>query len=438
VDPDPAGIRDGFDLESEAAMPRLFMFFVAVTLTIGSQTSIAQQVQRIAAIVNDDVISLYDLQSRMRLVIVSSRLPDNANIRRRIAPQVLRSLIDERLQMQEAKRRNVSVTKRDMDRSVTSIERRNKVAKGGFDKFLAKSGVAAQTVRDQIRANIAWAKLVRRRLRPRVSVGPDEVDQELDRLKRNRGKREYRLAEIFLSVDKPNDEDRVRKTAEGLVEQIRKGARFGALARQFSRSATAAVAGDLGWVPATDLAPELRNIVPKMKVRSVAGPIKTLNGFRIITLARTRKNAAPDNSQIKVDLKQIFLPFPKNADPSEVKSQIDLAKTVRETVSGCQDMIALSREVASPRPSDLGKFSLAELSPGIRNAVMELDIGQASQPVRMPGGFLLLMVCERNEPKVKLPSRNEINDRLTRQRLDMMSRRYLRDVRNRAVVDVRV
>jgi peptidyl-prolyl cis-trans isomerase SurA len=419
-------------------MFRSFMIIVALSVAIGPGPSVAQQVQRIAAIVNDDVISQYDLNSRIRLVIISSKIPDNAQMRRRIAPQVLRSLIDERLQMQEAKSRNVSVTKRDMSNSISRIEKQNNVPKGGFDRFLIENNIEAQTVRDQLRANIAWSKLVGRRLRPRVSVGPDEIDSALDRLKRNRGKREYRLAEIFLTVDSPDDEARVLKTGKGLVDQLRKGARFGAMARQFSRSATAAINGDLGWVAAGDLSPELRDVVPKMTESSVAGPIKTLNGFRIIALAKTRKNSAGDASKIKVDLKQVFLPIPKNAARTEVASQIDLAKTVRESVSGCKDMIALSKEVDSPRPTTLGKFSLAELSPGIRNAVTTLDVGEASQPVRMPDGLLLLMVCERSEPKSQLPSREQISNRLTRQRLEMLSRRYLRDVRSRAVVDIRV
>ena len=419
-------------------MPRSLFLIVALAFAIGPGLSHAQQVQRIAAIVNDDIISQYDLNSRMQLVIISSGIPDNPNMRRRIAPQVLRSLIDERLQIQEAKRRNITVTKRDMRKSITRIEKQNQVPKGGFNRFLVKNNIEAQTVRDQLRANIAWSKLIRRRLQPRVSVGPDEIDSALERLKRNHGKLEYRLAEIFLTVDSPDDEARVHKIARNMVRQIKNGARFGALARQFSRSATAAVNGDLGWVSVTELAPELREIVPKMKPRGVTGPIKTLNGFRIVTLADIRKNSSGDNAKIKVDLKQIFLPVPKNAARSEVASQIDLAKTVRDFVTGCKDMIALSKEVDSPRPTALGKFSLAELSPGIRNAVAGLKIGEPSHPVRMPDGFLLLMVCERNEPKINLPSRAQISEQLTRARLDMMSRRYLRDVRSRAVVDIRV
>ncbi len=405
---------------------------------IGLGPSYGQQVQRIAAIVNDEIISQYDLDSRLRMVMVSSRIPDSPEMRRRLTPQVLRSLIDELLQLQEAKRRNIAVTKRDMNQSITRIEKQNKVPKGGFDRFVQDNGIDAQTVRDQMRSNIAWSKLIGRRLRSQISVGQDEIDAALERIKNSRGKLQYRLTEIFLTFDSPDDETRIRKVAADLIGQIRKGARFGALARQFSRSATAAVNGDLGWVSATELAPELRDIVPSMTVGSVAGPIKTFNGFRVVLLANTRKNSLVDESQIKLDLKQVFLPIRKNAAPVEISSQIDLAKTMRETVSGCQDMIALSKEIDSPRPTTFGKFSLAELSPGIRKAVATLKVGEASQPVQIPEGVLLLMVCERNEPEGKLPTREQISDQLTRQRLDMMSRRYLRDVRRRAVVDIRV
>ncbi len=398
----------------------------------------AQQIQRIAAIVNDDVISLYDLTARMRLVVISSRLDDSAEIRRRLAPQVLRSLIDERLQLQEAKRRNVSVTKRDMKRAIATIEARNKVPKGGFERFLTKNGIEQQTVLDQLRANIAWSKLVRRQLRPRVTVGEEEVDAAIERIKSNRGKLEFRISEIFLSVDSPDDEPRVRTIADRMVAQIREGARFDALARQFSQSSSAAVRGDLGWMPVVELGDGLREVVPKLRKGEVAAPIRTLTGFRIIMLSDRRKVAAPDDSKITIGLKQIFLPLPSDAAPNEVKSQIDLAKTVGETISGCGDMAAVSKEMGSPRPPDLGKFPLGELSPLIRTAVDGLDVGVASQPVRLPDGLLVLMVCERDVPKIRLPGRDEISDQITQRRLDMMARRYLRDIRRAAIVDVRV
>src|SRR6185312_11484830 len=96
----------------------------------------AQELQRIAAIVNEDVISMYDLNARTELIVVTSRLPDTQEIRRRIQPQILRAMIDERLELQEAKRRNVSVSQADIQRAVSSIEAENNLPSGGLKKYL--------------------------------------------------------------------------------------------------------------------------------------------------------------------------------------------------------------------------------------------------------------------------------------------------------------
>jgi peptidyl-prolyl cis-trans isomerase SurA len=415
---------------------RALLCAACVAMPFGPATG--QNVQRIAAIVNDEVISAHDLLARIRLVIVSTRLRDTPKTRQRIAPQVLRALIDERLQLQEAKRRNVSVTKRDLRTALSELEKRNNVPAGNFAKFLRRNNMSPDTVLAQIRAGIAWSKLVRRRLRPRVTIGEDEVDEAFARLEANRGKTEYRLSEIFLTIDSPQDEPRVRREADRLAEQIRGGAKFGALARQFSQSASAAVYGDLGWIAESDLGPELSSVALKIGKGEVATPIRSVSGYRILMLQGRRKIAAADASKVKLSLKQIFLPVPKNALVADVTSHIDLAKTVRGSMSGCESVDSIAKEVGSSRPAELGTFQLSDLSPLIRTAVDDLEVGQPSQPVRMPGGVAVLMVCQRVAPEVKLPGREEISDQLVRRRLDMMARRYLRDIRRAAVVDVRI
>jgi peptidyl-prolyl cis-trans isomerase SurA len=397
----------------------------------------AQQVQRIAAIVNDEVISVFDLVSRIRMVVVSTRLRDSSEVRRRLAPRVLKSLIDERLQLQEAKRRNVSVTKRDMGRAVASIEKQNKLSAGGFDVFMRRTGIDAATVRDQLKANIAWSKLVRRRLRPRVNVGEEEVDEVLNRLKAGQGQEEFRLAEIFVSFDVPDEESDAKRTAERLVEQARQGARFSALARQFSHSATAAVGGDLGWVRSAELDPEALRIVSTLRKGQISDPVRTVTGFRIYRFRDKRKIAAKGPGETVVILKQIFFPLPGGASPEEARAQVDLAKTVGGAVDGCKDMDSVAREVRSPRPPNLGKFAYSDLTRDIRVAIDGLPLGRASKPVKTSEGVMLLMVCERVEPKFELPSRAAVIDQLTNRRLELMSRRYLRDVRRAAVVDIR-
>ena len=219
--------------------------FLAATVGLAPHAH-AQSVQRIAAVVNDEVVSVRDLRDRVRLVLFLSGIGDTSESRGRIANQVLRTVVDERLQLQEAKKRGVSVSDGEVGQAIAEMERANRMAPGGLSSVMAQNRVSLNSLRAQFRARIAWSKLVGRRLAPRVDIGDEEVTAALARIEASRGEEAYRLGEILLPVNRSDDEATVRNAAERLVAQIRKGARFGALARQFSRTATAAVGGDRG------------------------------------------------------------------------------------------------------------------------------------------------------------------------------------------------
>tara|TARA_R110002072_G_scaffold72758_18_gene173756 strand:- start:41 stop:1336 length:1296 start_codon:yes stop_codon:yes gene_type:complete len=414
------------------------LLFSAATTAATSVKS--ESVQRIAAIVNDELITAYDLESRISLVIFSTRLSNTVDTRRRISSQVLRTLIDERLQMQEAKRRNISVSRRDLERAKETIEKQNRLPKGGLERVLKQNGIPLESINEQLRTGIAWSKLIGRRLRPRITIGEDEIDESLERIRSRQGQTEYRLSEILLTVDSPDQEANIRRTAERIADQVAKGARFTAIARQFSQSPTAAVGGDLGWQHESELDETLQEVVPQMSKGSMTSPIKTVAGYRILLLRDTRKIAQSEAKPVTLDLRQIFLPLPGQSVASDIEAQIDLAKTVRDTASSCSDFSELAKEVGSPRPPSLGKFALNDLSPAIRNVVKDVKAGKISDPVKMPDGVLVLMVCDREggTSVIKLPDRDTIADRLMRDRLALSSRRYMRDIRLSAVIDVRV
>ena len=403
-------------------------------------TAKSQSVQRIAAIVNDELITAYDLESRIRLVIFSTRLPNTVDTRRRISSQVLRTLIDERLQMQEAKRRNISVSRRDLQRAKETIEKQNRLPKGGLEQVMKQNGIPLESINEQLRTGIAWSKLIGRRLRPRITIGEDEIDESLERIRSRQGQAEYRLSEILLTVDSPDQEANIRRTAERITDQVKKGARFNAIARQFSQSATAAVGGDLGWQHESELDDTLRQVVGRMGKGSMTSPIKTVAGYRVLLLRDVRKIAQSEAKPITLDLRQIFLPLPRQSAPSDIEAQIDLAKIVRDTASSCSDFSTLAKEVGSPRPPSLGKFALKDLSPAIRQVVKDIPAGKISDPLKMPDGVMVLMVCNRDggTSVIKLPKRDEIADRLMNERMSLGARRYMRDIRLSAVIDVRV
>jgi peptidyl-prolyl cis-trans isomerase SurA len=147
----------------------------------------AQQVQAIAAIVNDQVISAFDVEQRTRLVIASTRLRDTPENRRRIRGQVLRNLIDETLQLQEAQRAGISVQGADVKRAFATLEQQNNMPPGGLVRFLEQAGIAQETLERQITSEIAWGRLIGRRISPTITIGDEEIDETLARLQSSRG-----------------------------------------------------------------------------------------------------------------------------------------------------------------------------------------------------------------------------------------------------------
>lgn len=404
---------------------------------LGPRPAHAEQVQRIAAIVNDEVISVYDLVSRLRMVMVSSRLPDSPENRRRLVPQILQGLINEQLQIQEAKRLNLKVTDKELQEAIANLAQQNNVAPGEFGEFLRSAGLEIATVVAQVRANFAWQKVVAQRIRPRLRVSDEEVDEVLRRISLNQGSRQYQISEIFLSVDSPDQGQSVSDTAERLTKQIRDGADFGSLAKQFSQSGSASSNGDVGWVQRGQILEELEEVLERMGPGDVSDPIRTRTGFYILLLRKHRTLAAKPPEEISVTLSQINLKHPENATADDLIAQKELAETISNTAQGCEDMVRLSKELGVTSSAGSIKVKVKELAEELRETALTLEVGSPSSPISKKDGIAVVMVCERDE-RADLPDRNQIHQSLGRERLDVMVRRYLRDLRLGAFLEVRV
>ena len=251
-----------------------------------------QDLFRPAAVVNDDIISVLDLAMRLQLAIIAAGVEDSQDIRQRLTPQVLDSLIDERLQMQEARRLDIAVTDLQVAGALEQIAQQNNMTEGQFLTMLRNRGVIPTTLIDQIRAQIAWQAIVQRRVRPNVVIPPEEVEEVATRLAARRGSIERRVAEIFIPVESNARENEALADANRLFEELARGANFAGLARQFSQSGTAMLGGDLGWVRDGELDEELNTILAQMGPGDVSRPVRTLSGFHILLLRDMRKNEA--------------------------------------------------------------------------------------------------------------------------------------------------
>ncbi len=392
----------------------------------------AQDMLRAAAVVNDEIISMFDLDMRLRLAILATGQQDNRQLRDRMTAQVIRALIDEQLQEQEAKRLGITITDEQVTNAAEEIARRNKLTIEKFTSLIESRGILSEAFFDQVRGQLTWSSLVARRLRPTVQISDEDVEEVVRRIAANRGARQRRVLEIFLAVDTALQEDEVRRSAERLFEQLRAGASFPSLARQFSESAAAARGGDLGWVQEGQLPEELDKALAQMRPGMLSRPIRTLSGFHILLLGEERQVPL---GEVTLHLKQVLIAIPIGASEEQRREAAERASQVRQRIAGCAGLDALASEIGAPGSGDLGTVKLSDLPAQIRDAVMALPAGQPSQPVTVSGGLSVLVVCDRAESGI---DRKRIEERLTAQRLDMLSRRYMRDLRRSANVDIRL
>jgi peptidyl-prolyl cis-trans isomerase SurA len=394
---------------------------------------------RIAAVVNDEVISVADLRSRLRMVMLSSNFQDSPETRQRIAGQVLRTIVDEKLQMQEAKRQNVTANEEEIKKAIAQIEKQNNMQPGQLDEVLKARGIDKGSLVDQLTASIVWAKLVRRVIAQTNAVSDEEIDDALKRLKESANEPQSRVAEIFLGVDNPQQDEEIRRLAERLIEQMKHGARFSAVAQQFSQSATAAVGGDIGWVRPEQLNPELAKTVAQMRPGELSPPIRTAAGYYLLlVLDRRTGRSSGGEEETVLHLVQVVFPLPPQAGEAVRRAALAEAANTRTTAKNCAEMLKIGKEKGSPQLSSEGRLRISQIAPAVRSIVAGLEVGQASQPIVQKNGVGVIMVCEKATPNSTMPSRDEVADQLARQRAENLARRYLRDLRRTAFVDVRV
>jgi peptidyl-prolyl cis-trans isomerase SurA len=392
---------------------------------------------RIAAVVNNEVISVYDLVSRMRMIMLSSNIPDTPENRKKLGPQVLRQLIDEHLELEEAKQLGVTATDAEIKHAIAQIEKQNNMPPGSLNEFLKARGIDRTTLIDQITASIEWAKLVRRKAAQTVAISDDEIDRAMKRLKEHANDPEERVAEIFLSVDKPAQDDRVRQLAEKLRQEMYQGARFSAIARQFSQSATAAVGGDLGWIRPDELPPVLRKAAEQLKPGALSPPIRGAGGYYLILVLDRRTGNEASGAGPIFDIVQVVFPLPQQESAAARQQAIEEAESVRTAATDCPTLLKIGKQKA-PQLSSEGKLPASAISPIMRKLVEGLKIGEASRPILQRNGVGVIMVCSRKNPGPATITREMVANSLLERQLDVVARQYLEDLRRRAYVDVRV
>ena len=393
-------------------------------------------VVKATALINGEVITQSDIDQRLALLAISNGGKVPANQMEELRQQVLRNLIDETLEIQAAKADKITVTDRDIDKTVQRIAGDNKQTPDQLAAYLKANGSSIKSIRRQIEGEIAWGRLQQKRIENTVSVSDDEVKAVLDRLNASKGAEEYRVGEIYLSAP-GGDVAQASAKANQILQQLKGGASFAAYAREYSEASTAAVGGDLGWVRAGQLPTQLASVVQTMQPGQVSDPILVPGGVSIIAVQDQRKVLAPDPRNAVLSLKQVSITFPKGTSREQAEPVVSRFAEAAQTVGGCggTDKIAseFNGEVVS---SD--DVKLRDLPTALQEIMLPMQVGQATRPFgSIEEGVRILVICGRDEVDPGAPTYDQIYSQLNDERVNARARRFLRDLRRDAVIEYR-
>lgn len=391
--------------------------------------------RKATAVVNGQIITGTDVEQRVALLVAASEGEVPADELERLRMQVLRNLIDETLQIQEAKAQDITISQAEIDQSYNRVAAQNfGQDTAQMDAYLAQIGSSPASLKRQIEGELAWQNLLGSTISPFINVSLDEVNELLERLEASRGTEEYRLGEIYLSAT-TETRPAVMENARRIIDQLREGGSFVAYARQFSEASTAAVGGDLGWLRLPQLPTELGVVAREMEPGQLVGPVDIPGGMSILYMIDKRQVLMSDPRDALLSLKQISIKIdPAQGETAAQQRVAEFTQSVN-AIPGC----GAAETAAAAMGADIvtnDQVQVRALPDALQSAMLQLQLGQVTPPFgSIEDGIRVLMLCGRDDPKAASgPSFDQLKNQLEEDRINKRATRYLRDLRNDALI----
>lgn len=400
-------------------------------------------VRKPTALVNGAVITGTDVDQRVALLIAARELKLNPAELAQYKLLITRQLIDETLQIQQAKTAEVKIAPDEITKTYDSIVARN-FGKTPADMrtYLRSIGSSERSLKRQIEAELSWNKYLRRKVD--VNVGDEEVKAIIKKLTDAQGTTEYHVREIYLKADADRAQE-VFNQARQMMESIQKREKgddsFGYYARGFSAATTAATDGDLDWLSEAQLGqlpPSLVEAIKSMTPEHLAGPIEVPGGFSIIYLVETRKVGVADPLDATLTLKQVSVRFPDGITQAQADVRVaDFAKAT-QAIRGCGEVAKVATSLGA-EVVDNASVQVRQLPGALRDVMLKLQVGEASPPFgSVKDGIRTLVLCGRDEARGgNVPGIEQMRGQMESQRTNLRANQLLRDLRRDAIVEYR-
>lgn len=400
------------------------------------------EADRIIAVVNDEVITLHELKSRVasterQLRQQGTQMPPRDVLEKHI----LERLIVDRVQLQFAKETGLRIDDAQLDQTLVRIAEGNRMGLAQFRANLERDGIPWAKFREDIRDEIVIGRLREREVDSKIVVTEGEIDNFLETAGAM-GNEEFNLAHILLRAPeqaRPEQLARLQARAEEIVAQLRRGADFGQLAASNSDAPDGLSGGVMGWRPLERLPTLFAEVVPKLKPGEVSEVLRSPAGYHILKLLDRRGGAIKAQPVEQTRARHILIKTSELVSESEARRRL---VALKERITHGADFAELARlhsnDLSAAKGGDLGWLNQGDTVPDFEKAMNSLKPGEVGEPVQSPFGWHLIQVLERrmdvSQERVRQSARMALRER----KADEAYQDWLRQMRDRAYVEYRL
>ena len=375
----------------------------------------------IVATVNDEVISDYDVSTRIKMMEVLMKMPPDMANSVETRRKVLDTLIDEQIKMQEATARNIELTEEEVAHGIAYLEEQNQMAPGTLQKIFKDNQIDFDTLERQIKSDLVWLKILRSENEKPPVVTDAEILAEQDKLKKEAVKPAYLLAEIYIPFGK--DKVAAQNQINALFEQIVAGTSFPELALAHSKGPTASAGGDLGWVRPGKSEKAVEDVLPRMKAGQLSKPIEGKDGYYLILMREQQKELTSTDVEAW-DVSQLLIP----------KDKLIPVMTEIQKNPDCAAFNALAEKEGLPGSGPMGDMVVARMPAQLYQILKDVPVGTVKGPIDADDFYLFLMKCGSKIVSV-LPDKEVIKNQLQMVKMEDISADMLKELRQNAVIE---
>lgn len=420
---------------------KFYTIITVLCLMLTSQNTNAEQaLDKIIAVVNDDVITQNELDNRIADFIVQLKLDKNSTEQMKaLTKQVLERMIGTRIQLQMAKQMGITIDDISLNRMIEKIAQSNNLSLDELKTTLSKDGVDFARFREQTREDLIVKQLQQRVVANKINISDQEVQRFIDnKLKKNNESGKYQIQHILISTPEsatPEAISKAKEKADRLYGEINNGADFKTLAIQQSDGRNALKGGDLGWRSGNELPESFVDAIKELNKGETAAPVRSASGFHILKLI---DKSSSKNMVTQTQARHILIRTSKERNDDDARN---LLNDIKQRIQQGEDFSKLANEYSQDPGSKIKGGDLGWADPGTYVTEFEEVMGSLkknaiSEPFRSQFGWHILQVLDRRErDKTQANLKSQATQAIHKRKYDEELRLWTRRIRDEAYVE---